>query len=60
MGRVIAFATLFGRYVRSVCATAVMAWARLEILEDAHQWGTMRAAMVEGPDRIAIQIVEAR
>jgi hypothetical protein len=29
-------------------------------LEDIHQWETLRAAMIEGPDRIAIEIVEVR
>jgi len=30
------------------------------VLEDIHPWGTMRVAMIEGPDRIAIEIVEEK
>jgi hypothetical protein len=30
------------------------------LLEDVHPWGDSRAAMIEGPDRVAIEIVEAR
>jgi len=30
------------------------------ILEEVHPWGTGRAAMIEGPDRIAIELVEVR
>lgn len=29
-------------------------------LEEIHPWGTSRAAMIEGPDRIAIELVEVR
>jgi hypothetical protein len=32
----------------------------VRFLEEIHPWGTMRAAMIEGPDRIAIEIVEVR
>ena len=32
----------------------------VKFLEDIHPWGTMRAAMIEGPDRIAIEIVEVK
>ena len=32
----------------------------VKFLEEIHPWGTMRAAMIEGPDRIAIEIVEIR
>jgi hypothetical protein len=32
----------------------------VKFLEEIHPWGSMRAAMVEGPDRIAIEIVEAK
>jgi hypothetical protein len=32
----------------------------VKVLEDIHPWGTMRAAMIEGPDRIAIEIVEEK
>jgi Glyoxalase/Bleomycin resistance protein/Dioxygenase superfamily len=39
---------------------ARMKAAGVKIIEDIHPWGTMRAAMVEGPDRIAIEVVEAR
>lgn len=39
--------------------------ARLKIegvkfLEEIHPWGSMRAAMLEGPDRIAVEIVEVK
>jgi hypothetical protein len=39
--------------------------ARLEsegvkIVEDVHVWGSMRAAMIEGPDRAAIELVEVK
>ena len=30
----------------------------VRFLEEIHPWGTMRAAMIEGPDRIAIELVE--
>ncbi|OFW01383.1 MAG: hypothetical protein A3I61_18095 [Acidobacteria bacterium RIFCSPLOWO2_02_FULL_68_18] len=30
------------------------------VLEDIHPWGNMRAAMIEGPDRVAIELVEVR
>ncbi|HEV3057552.1 MAG TPA: VOC family protein [Vicinamibacterales bacterium] len=29
-------------------------------LEEIHPWGTSRAAMIEGPDRIAIELVEVK
>jgi catechol 2,3-dioxygenase-like lactoylglutathione lyase family enzyme len=32
----------------------------VKFLEEIHAWGTARAAMVEGPDRVAIEIVEAK
>jgi len=32
----------------------------VKVVEDIHPWGNMRAAMIEGPDRAAIEIVEAR
>lgn len=32
----------------------------VKVLEDIHPWGTMRAAMIEGPDRAAIELVEAK
>jgi hypothetical protein len=32
----------------------------VKVLEDIHPWGSMRAAMIEGPDRIAIEIVEEK
>ena len=32
----------------------------VKILEDVHKWGDTRAAMIEGPDRIAIEIVEVK
>jgi hypothetical protein len=32
----------------------------VRFLEEIHPWGTMRAAMIEGPDRIAIEIVEVK
>jgi catechol 2,3-dioxygenase-like lactoylglutathione lyase family enzyme len=32
----------------------------VKFLEDIHPWGTMRAAMIEGPDRIAIELVEVK
>ena len=32
----------------------------VKMLEDIHRWGSMRAAMIEGPDRIAIEIVEEK
>src|SRR5205823_13902248 len=30
----------------------------IKFLEDIHPWGNMRAAMIEGPDRVAIELVE--
>jgi len=32
----------------------------VKFVEEIHPWGTMRAAMIEGPDRIAIEIVEVK
>ena len=32
----------------------------VKFLEDIHPWGNMRAAMIEGPDRIAIELVEVK
>jgi hypothetical protein len=32
----------------------------VKFLEEIHQWGSSRAAMIEGPDRIAIEIVEVK
>jgi Glyoxalase/Bleomycin resistance protein/Dioxygenase superfamily len=32
----------------------------VNVLEDIHPWGTLRAGMIEGPDRIAIEIVEVK
>jgi hypothetical protein len=32
----------------------------VRFLEDIHPWGTSRAAMIEGPDRIAIELVEVK
>ena len=29
-------------------------------IEEIHPWGNLRAAMIEGPDRIAIELVEAK
>lgn len=34
--------------------------AGVKFLEEIRSWGTSRAAMIEGPDRIAIEIVEIR
>jgi hypothetical protein len=33
---------------------------QVTFLEDIHAWGNSRAAMIEGPDRIAIEIVEVK
>jgi hypothetical protein len=32
----------------------------VKFLEEIHPWGNLRAAMIEGPDRIAIEIVEVK
>jgi hypothetical protein len=32
----------------------------IKFLEEIHPWGSTRAAMIEGPDRIAIELVEAK
>jgi hypothetical protein len=32
----------------------------VKFLEEIHPWGSLRTAMIEGPDRIAIEIVEAK
>jgi hypothetical protein len=39
---------------------ARMKVAGVKILEEVHPWGNMRAAMVEGPDRVAIELVEMK
>jgi hypothetical protein len=32
----------------------------VRFLEEIHPWGSLRAAMIEGPDRVAIEIVELK
>jgi hypothetical protein len=32
----------------------------VKFLEEIHPWGSLRAAMIEGPDRIAIELVETK
>jgi hypothetical protein len=32
----------------------------VKFLEEIHPWGSLRAAMIEGPDRIAIELVEVK
>jgi hypothetical protein len=32
----------------------------IKFLEEIHPWGSLRAAMIEGPDRIAIELVEVK
>ena len=32
----------------------------VKFLEDIHPWGNSRAAMIEGPDRVAIELVEVK
>jgi hypothetical protein len=32
----------------------------VKVLEDIRPWGTTRAAMIEGPDRVAIELVEVK
>ncbi|MFN7914118.1 MAG: VOC family protein [Vicinamibacterales bacterium] len=32
----------------------------VKVLEEIHPWGALRAAMIEGPDRIAIEVVEEK
>jgi len=32
----------------------------IKFLEEIHPWGNTRAAMIEGPDRIAIELVEVK
>jgi 4-hydroxyphenylpyruvate dioxygenase-like putative hemolysin len=32
----------------------------IKFLEEIHTWGNTRAAMIEGPDRVAIEIVEVK
>jgi hypothetical protein len=32
----------------------------IKVLEEIHPWGNMRAAMIEGPDRVAIELVEVK
>jgi hypothetical protein len=32
----------------------------IKFLEEVHPWGHTRAAMIEGPDRIAIELVEVK
>jgi hypothetical protein len=34
--------------------------AGVTFLEEIHLWGTMRAAMIEGPDRVAIELLEVK
>ncbi|MBI4478186.1 MAG: VOC family protein [Acidobacteria bacterium] len=47
--------------VSDLTATAVrLKGEGVKFLEEIRAWGTMRAAMVEGPDRIAIELVEVK
>jgi len=39
---------------------AVLKSEGVKFLEEIHPWGNSRAAMIEGPDRIAIEIVEIK
>jgi hypothetical protein len=32
----------------------------IKFLEEIHPWGNTRAAMIEGPDRVAIELVEVK
>jgi hypothetical protein len=32
----------------------------VKFLEEVHPWGNLRAAMIEGPDRVAIELVEVK
>ena len=32
----------------------------IKVLEEIHSWGSTRAAMIEGPDRVAIELVEVK
>ena len=32
----------------------------IKLLEEIHAWGNSRAAMIEGPDRVAIEVVEVK
>jgi predicted enzyme related to lactoylglutathione lyase len=32
----------------------------VKVTEEIHRWGTMRAAMIEGPDLAAIELVEVK
>jgi hypothetical protein len=32
----------------------------VKFLEEIHPWGNTRAAMIEGPDRVAIELVEVK
>jgi hypothetical protein len=32
----------------------------VKVMEDTHKWGDTRAAMVEGPDSVSIEIVEVK
>ena len=32
----------------------------IKFLEEIHPWGSMKAAMIEGPDRVAIELVEVK
>ena len=32
----------------------------IKFLEEIHPWGSTRAAMIEGPDRVAIELVEVK
>jgi hypothetical protein len=32
----------------------------VKVTEEIHRWGTMRAAMIEGPDLVAIELVELK
>lgn len=34
--------------------------AGVKVTEDVHQWGTFRVAMIEGPDLVAIELVEVK
>ncbi len=33
---------------------------RIKFLDEIHPWGSTRAAMIAGPDRIAIELIEVK
>jgi hypothetical protein len=48
-----------GMSVADLSATLAPPWRGVKVIEQTYQWGNTRAAMIEGPDHVALELVEA-